>query len=73
MIPLFDQAALDRALAATIPSGDDQAVVLAVDLMGVKVAVHAELTDHWRVKGIYEHAWSGDNSLSGQLVYHWKG
>lgn len=71
-ISIFDQSDLDRRLAKLIPKGDNNAIVFDMDLHGAKFAAHVEKGTHWTLQGVYEHDWSGEDSLAGQVIYHWK-
>lgn len=69
---VFDQAALDRNMRLVIPETDDNAIVLAIDNSGVKLAVHVVKADHWTVKALYAQDWDGGHELAGQVIFHWK-
>ena len=65
------QAALDRAIPkADLEPGQHGAATAAIDAEGVKVAlIFTSKDDHWRVRGAYEHDWSGNSKVAGDILY----
>jgi hypothetical protein len=65
------QAALDKAIPqADLGPGQHGAATAAIDSDGVKVALlFTSKDDHWRIRGAYEHDWSGDNRGAGDILY----
>ncbi len=58
---------------ANLPDGHTNAVVFGVDEEGAKVVAHFVLgkNDHWSLDGVYQHEWSGDNKIGGDVAFSW--
>lgn len=78
MTSIFSPEALDKAIKDAIPAGLEQtnAIVLGTNLQGIRVAGHA-VFDAKRgtfiLEGAYEHAWTGEDSVGGRVIYTWGG
>lgn len=72
---LFDQAALDKQIAAvapSIPEGHTSALIGTVDDQGVQAVISIEReTAHGRftAAGVLRHTWTGDNQVGARVIW----
>lgn len=72
---LFTPEALQKVLTDTIPTipeGKTHAAAAAIDANGARVGLIIGTKDgHWQAKTAFEHDWSGDNKVTGSVLYSW--
>jgi hypothetical protein len=64
------QAAIDHAVAS-IPAGQDSALVAHADLDGASLSVVVRVADHWTIQAAAIKPWTGPISAEAEIVASW--
>jgi hypothetical protein len=71
---IFSDTALQNAIeraAASIPEGQDSAIVAHADLDGASLSVLVRVADHWSIKAAAVKPWHGPLSAEAEIVASW--